>query len=215
MLAARRTASDTDLRDGEGAARAHVALFAQPVQADAGARDVDDGIDRPDLVEVHLVRRRPMDGSLGLGETREHLFAPGERWCGEIAAAENLEHVFEVPVRMGCALIENDAHLRRCDAMTRHRGLLEPVALEGQARQDGADVRERNAEIDERAQRHVTGDAGGTIEDQGLHEASRPRRYIAAAAAAPKPLSMLTTVTPTAQLFNMPSSAARPPKLAP
>jgi hypothetical protein len=33
--------------------------------------------------------------------------------------------------------------------------------------------------------------------------------------AAPKPLSMLTTVTFDAQLFNMPSSAATPPKLAP
>ena len=33
--------------------------------------------------------------------------------------------------------------------------------------------------------------------------------------AAPKPLSMFTTATPLAQLFSMPSSAARPPKLAP
>lgn len=36
-----------------------------------------------------------------------------------------------------------------------------------------------------------------------------------AAAAAPKPLSMLTTVTPAAQLFSMESSAASPPKDAP
>ena len=33
--------------------------------------------------------------------------------------------------------------------------------------------------------------------------------------AAPKPLSMLTTDTPEAQLFSIPSSAAMPPKLAP
>ena len=32
---------------------------------------------------------------------------------------------------------------------------------------------------------------------------------------APKPLSMFTTDTPLAQLFSIPSSAARPPKLAP
>ncbi len=36
-----------------------------------------------------------------------------------------------------------------------------------------------------------------------------------AAAAAPKPLSMLTTVTPAAQELSMPSSAARPPNEAP
>ena len=33
--------------------------------------------------------------------------------------------------------------------------------------------------------------------------------------AAPKPLSMLTTDTPEAQLFSIPRSAAIPPKLAP
>lgn len=33
--------------------------------------------------------------------------------------------------------------------------------------------------------------------------------------AAPKPLSMLTTVTLEAQEFSMPRSAATPPKLAP
>src|SRR5665213_1176586 len=36
-----------------------------------------------------------------------------------------------------------------------------------------------------------------------------------AAYAAPNPLSMLTTVTPAAQLFSMESKAASPPKLAP
>jgi len=33
--------------------------------------------------------------------------------------------------------------------------------------------------------------------------------------AAPKPLSIFTTATPGAQLFNMPRRAAIPPKLAP
>src|SRR5262249_24554246 len=36
-----------------------------------------------------------------------------------------------------------------------------------------------------------------------------------AMAAAPKPLSIFTTDTPVAQLFSIPSRAARPPKLAP
>src|SRR5690606_27993439 len=37
----------------------------------------------------------------------------------------------------------------------------------------------------------------------------------AANAAAPKPLSILTTATPLAQVLSIPSSAATPPKLAP
>ena len=46
---------------------------------------------------------------------------------------------------------------------------------------------------------------------------SRPisRLINEAAYAAPKPLSMLTTVTPLAQLLSIPSKAAIPPKLAP
>ena len=36
-----------------------------------------------------------------------------------------------------------------------------------------------------------------------------------AMAAAPNPLSMLTTETPLAQLFSIPSRAVKPPKLAP
>jgi hypothetical protein len=41
------------------------------------------------------------------------------------------------------------------------------------------------------------------------------RKMSSAAQAAPKPLSMLTTVTPLPQELSMLSSAARPPKLAP
>jgi len=43
----------------------------------------------------------------------------------------------------------------------------------------------------------------------------RARFIIAAAYPAPKPLSMLTTVTPGAHELSMPSRAAMPPKLAP
>ena len=42
-----------------------------------------------------------------------------------------------------------------------------------------------------------------------------PRQIRLAAAAAPKPLSMFTTVTPAAQELSMPSSAASPPNDAP
>ena len=42
------------------------------------------------------------------------------------------------------------------------------------------------------------------------HHLLRVRRMRAAANAAPKPLSMFTTVTPDAQLVSMPSSAASP-----
>src|SRR5579863_6458497 len=44
---------------------------------------------------------------------------------------------------------------------------------------------------------------------------SPTRLIMVAAKAAPKPLSILTTVTPLAQLLSIPSSAAMPPNEAP
>jgi hypothetical protein len=51
---------------------------------------------------------------------------------------------------------------------------------------------------------------GGTFRSQRQSRLIELARY-----PAPKPLSMLTTATLGAQLFSMPSRAARPPKLAP
>src|SRR6185503_97724 len=81
----------------------------------------------------------------------------------------------------------------------------------------------RPAHVNERAQQHVAADAGETIKVGDGHWSSasgtcdnRSRVNMrCAAAAAPRPLSMLTTVNPVAQLLSMPSSAARPLKLAP
>lgn len=51
----------------------------------------------------------------------------------------------------------------------------------------------------------------------GTRDSTQGQRRLMTVAtqAAPKPLSMLTTLTLEAQLFNMPRSAATPPKLAP
>ncbi len=79
-----------------------------------------------------------------------------------------------------------------------------------------------DAKVQQRADKHVAADPANQIEVKGIHWVLGPSGWWLARAliwlaakAAPKPLSILTTVMPLAQLLSMPSRAARPPKLAP
>src|SRR5262249_2752148 len=97
-------------------------------------------------------------------------------------------------------------------------------------RRDGCSARAQridgSAGVEERGDQHVAGRTGECVDDEALLQravslsmrAASSRAFatmMAAAQRAPKPLSMLTTVPPAAQLVIMESSAASPPKLAP
>ncbi len=71
-------------------------------------------------------------------------------------------------------------------------------------------------EFAERGHQHIPGGAHIAFEVEDFH-ASIPFIWLIRLARkpAPKPLSMLTTLTPLAQELSMDSSADRPPKLAP
>lgn len=69
--------------------------------------------------------------------------------------------------------------------------------------------------VDQGGHQHVPGDPADGVDPRALHGVPRPRFTRDAAYAAPKPLSMFTTVTPGAQLLSIASSAATPPKEAP
>src|SRR3954454_14684924 len=73
------------------------------------------------------------------------------------------------------------------------------------------------AGVEQRGERHVAGDPGERVEPGNGGHARRARwsHARATAQAAPKPLSMPTTVTPAAHEASMASSAVTPPRLAP
>lgn len=79
----------------------------------------------------------------------------------------------------------------------------------------GEDRRHVGAGVDERGHEHVAGEPADRVDPRALHAPTRARFTREAAYAAPKPLSMFTTVTPGAQLLSMARSAARPPNEAP
>ena len=68
--------------------------------------------------------------------------------------------------------------------------------------------------VEQRAENHVAAGAGQAVEVGGGHAETR-RAMRVAWTPAPKPLSMLTTDTPGAQLVSMPRRAARPANAAP
>ncbi len=92
------------------------------------------------------------------------------------------------------------------------------TAFDGERGQPALEFIEGHTAIEQRGQRHVARDAGKTIEIRNFHndfEALCVRKTDAANAAAPKPLSILTTATPLAHELSIPSSAAKPPNEAP
>ena len=70
-------------------------------------------------------------------------------------------------------------------------------------------------EFQQRPGEHVAGRAHRTVEVERLHRLSFRWLMRLARNPAPKPLSMLTTLTPAAQEFSIASSAATPPNDAP
>ena len=85
--------------------RTHLA-HAEPGEPDAGADDVDERVDGPDLVEVDVLGSDPVDAALRLGQQREGAHRVGDGLRREaLRGAQDPQHVGEPPVgvraRMG------------------------------------------------------------------------------------------------------------------
>ena len=110
-----------------------------------------------------------------------------------------------------------DDHPRTGDAAA--HALFDPQvpARKGKPVEQPADLVDVGAGVDERAEGHVTGDAGEAVEPghPGVDWGCRHGRSRAMAQAAPYPLSMPTTVTPDEQEESMVSSAVTPSREAP
>ncbi len=103
--------------------RGHEALGLEPGEREDAAHDVDDRVDRPDLVEVDLLGRRAVDRGLGLGQPPEERGDALLEGGVERRAVEQRQDVVEVPVRMARRLGDH-VHLGGGEAAARDaRGL--------------------------------------------------------------------------------------------
>ena len=111
--------------------------------------------------------------------------------------------------------VDHDPHVGSGEALAG-----DPLRLHGHAGEQGVHVPQEllllRVQLVQRPHEHVPRRAHGALQIQRFHW-SIPRIWLIlwARKPAPKPLSILTTLTPLAQEFSMASSAANPPRLAP
>ncbi len=161
-----------------------------------------------------------MDRALDLAESLEDGSSAPADAVREVGTIQECEDLAERSVRavVGVVVVDDDVgpggpHATALDPLE-HEGV--PVDVEpADHRGDEVGVR---AGIDQGGHRHVAGDARLTVEP-GNPTWSRHRaghvKMRAIAQAAPKPLSMPTTVTPLAHDACMASSAVTPSRPAP
>ena len=188
-----------------GRDRAH----SEQLEGGGGADDVHDGVVTSDLVEVHLRRRPTMEPALDLGEQRERGDGAIAHTVGEPRLLEDAHHVGEGPDDAVAAHL--DDRPGGGDAVAKHGLEFERPSADREPVEQAFQLAKIGAGVDEAAQRHVAGDTGEAVEP-GDPTAGRAghRRILATAQAAPKPLSMPTTVIPAAHEACMASNAVTP-----
>jgi len=150
VLRADEAAPRRQRRDG------HFVQF-QPLVAPGGGDDVDNGIDRADLVEVDLFGGRTMDFRFGLGQRRENrhraiLNAGGKRRGTPDDLANLVEMAFGLPRG------HLDLELQRRDAAYQLAPRGHAIAVERQRGERRAQLIEVRARIEHRARDHVAAD---------------------------------------------------------
>ena len=141
-------------------------IDTQQVEADRRADDVDDRIDRADLVEMDLGQVDPVDLRLGLAELEEdplgQVLLPGRQDA-------LVDDRFDVmPVAMGVLVRRDDLGIGRAKAAATDR-LERQLAGQPQAGHGLLDRPSIDAGIDQRRHRHVAGNAAETIEIADSH----------------------------------------------
>ena len=190
------------------------AVDAQQVEADDGADDIEDGVGGADFVELDLVDGGAVDVGFGFGEAAEDLagflFDPGLQVGGGDAGVD----VGVGVVVVAAAGLDVEVDEAGLDEAALDAFVAEFPGGRSSLRSSARRLGLVEAGVEQGAEDHVAAGAGLAVEVGGGHAEAR-RAMRVAWTPAPKPLSMLTTETPGAQLVSMPRRAARPPKAAP
>ena len=129
--------------------------------------DVADRIDRPDLVEMHLIDAALVHLGLGLCEVSEDLRSVPLYRLAEGAALDYVKHLCETAVRFGAIELHGD--LRRCYARPRNLLGREPVTRYLQSCKRVPYEIQRDSGIHQRPQAHVAAYAAETVQVADPH----------------------------------------------
>ena len=187
------------------------------------ADHVDDRVVAADLVEVDLVDGASVETGFHLSQHSERGQRPGRHPFGQTRLFHHSDDV-----GMGAhhdVVMDGHDGPARGDPAPQDRLDVEPPSAKRQALQQRHYLVQIGTSVDQAAKRHVPGDPGEAVEPG--HRASTLNWVVgscrqpthgsirASAHAAPKPLSMPTTVMPAAQEACMASSAVTPSSAAP
>lgn len=177
------------------------------------ADNIGDRVQRSNLVEMHGIHGRLVHGSFGYSQALEH------RGCttGD-GSRKRVEQGHDV---------RKMADYLRVGHLNMHLGRAQATSVDILYSQDNTQFervdrflqnRQRHAHSDQATEQHVAAGPCGSVDPRDFHDAAGfavMLRIRIAAQAAPKPLSMLTTVTPCAQLARALFKAVPPPAATP
>lgn len=212
---------------------------AEILETNSRPHDVDDRINRTDLMKRHILLWLAMYFALCCSQdtkdrqaARFHGFRKRRRFNQLTDVCHGT--VFMMMVMMSrqrrrlLILRKQYAHIRCGYPLFLHRlGYYFIFPAPGQFPQFRSKMCKRYARLQECTEQHIAADAGKTVQVNCLHddnprkysppdpvyngEATQSRRFILLARTpAPKPLSILTTETPAAQLLSIASNAVKP-----
>ncbi len=190
-------------------------IDSEQLQRNGGTNDIDHGVVTTDLVKVHVPRCHAVQPPFGLSQQIENTECSCRHTSGQVGS---LHQVGDVCMGSARAVVADPDQGSAARQPTSQDGLnRELPALNIEQREKLHDAVKIGTGVDQAAQRHVAGDAGEAVEpsDRGLTVVHRHGKSRATAQAAPKPLSMPTTVTPEAHEANMASRAVTPSNAAP
>ena len=203
----------------------------QIVGQNGRADDVRDRIDRPDLMEMHLPGRAAVRLRLRLRHNPENLLGQGTGSLRHLAPVNQRLNVRQVTVcvRMGAMAVPmlmpvavrprvGDLKVASGQTIGALARDLPAQPLHRQTPQRALKRFAAGPEIQQRRHGHVAGDAGSPLQIKNRFHACRLSAILSirhAETAAPNPLSILTTESPSAQELSIASSGANPARLAP
>ena len=176
---------DSDRAAGDG-------VDPEGLQRDTESDDVDDRVDRADLVELDIAGGHAMDLAFDLGER------PVDGECAvagttrEIGGADQFEHLAGRAVdRMRIVttidggvgrVVDGDVRPGRADSAALDPLERDRVAIDAEPAECAGDLVDIGPGIDERRQQHVAGHAGAAVEPHGAAGHRRSIRTTAHAA---------------------------------
>ncbi len=162
------------------------ARFAEQFQRDGRADDVHDGIHRADFVKVNFAGRQAVNFSLGLGDALKHgngfllhprgEFAPRDQFLdfGKIASVIGRMIVARPVFTMVIVIVrvfvgEMNIKFHAGDGGFLPARNVKVIAVELELFQLAFELARVHAEIEQRGDEHVSGDAAEEVEVKGFH----------------------------------------------